>query len=126
MQLKKSTDYALRIILCLGNRAEGASSKEIAKEVDIPNKYLLGLCRILKQKGLIRTQRGVNGGYKLNRDLDEITLYDIVVAMEEIDVMKVCLEEEYYNKDTNNQTKVKTIQIYNQLQECISIHRNLC
>jgi Rrf2 family protein len=77
-------DYAARALLSLalhGNRGP-TSVKEIAERTTLPQPYLEQILLGLKGAGLVRSKRGVGGGYVLARDPAEITLADIVSAVE--------------------------------------------
>jgi len=56
--------------------------KEIAEHIDISEKYLWHLVRMLKNAGLVQSLRGSNGGYTITRPIDQITLQNILSALE--------------------------------------------
>ena len=56
--------------------------KEIAERTTLPQPYLEQILLAVKGAGLVRSKRGVGGGYVLARDPGEITLADIVAAVE--------------------------------------------
>ncbi|HMO83954.1 MAG TPA: Rrf2 family transcriptional regulator [Lacipirellulaceae bacterium] len=53
---------------------------QLAKLGDMPERFLLQVLRTLVNQGLLRSTRGVDGGYRLTRPLSQITLLDIVEA----------------------------------------------
>lgn len=55
---------------------------ELAKAQGIPAKFLEGILRQLRQAGLVASQRGADGGYRLDRDPGTITIADIVRALD--------------------------------------------
>jgi Rrf2 family protein len=59
-----------------------ATSAEIAAAEGIPAKYLEGILGQLKTAGLILSERGKNGGYRLAKSASEILMLDIVEALE--------------------------------------------
>ena len=81
MQLKISTDYAIRAILYLAVKKEIISSNQISEEMGIPGKYLINLSTKLRKAGLIHTHQGKHGGYTLARPPEKISVYDILLAM---------------------------------------------
>lgn len=87
MQLKASTDYGIRTILYLAAERSVRSSKEIVREMSIPRDYLIQLAQLLRNAGLIEAKPGKHGGYALARDASDITLLEIISAME--DAIKV-------------------------------------
>jgi len=74
----------VRLMLDLALRAGNApvSLKEIAARQEISEKYLSNLIPSLKNAGLVHSVRGSHGGYVLARGLGEITLKDILLALE--------------------------------------------
>lgn len=106
MQLKASTDYGIRAILYLAAENDVCSSKEIAREMSIPRDYLIQLAQLLRNAGLIEARPGKHGGYLLARDASEISLLDIINAMEENVKIKACpekLSECEHDPETCNQ-----------------------
>src|SRR3954471_21408080 len=78
-------DYASRALLSLAlhEDAEGPTSvRDIAERTALPQPYLEQILLALKGAGLVRSKRGVGGGYVLARDPAEITLGDIVSAVD--------------------------------------------
>ncbi len=97
MQLKITTDYAIRTILFLTLRkAEVVSTGEISQTMGIPRKYLIYIGSILKQARLIDTHSGKHGGYSLAKAPEKITLFEIVNLMEDTTKINRCLEEDEY------------------------------
>jgi Rrf2 family iron-sulfur cluster assembly transcriptional regulator len=77
-------DYAARALLSLalhGNERP-TSVKEIAERTRLPQPYLEQILLAVKGAGLVRSKRGVGGGYVLARPPAQITLADIVAAVE--------------------------------------------
>lgn len=78
-------DYACRALLSLALHAdEGGptSVRDIAERTGLPQPYLEQILLALKGAGLVRSKRGVGGGYILARPPDEILLSEIVSAVE--------------------------------------------
>jgi len=78
-------DYASRALLSLAlhTDAEGPTSvRDIAERTGLPQPYLEQILLALKGAGLVRSKRGVGGGYVLARDPAEITLGEIVSAVD--------------------------------------------
>ena len=85
-RVKVSTrgDYAARALLSLALHGSDrpTSVKEIAERTNLPQPYLEQILLSAKGAGLVRSKRGVGGGYVLARPPAEITLADIVGAVE--------------------------------------------
>ena len=77
-------DYACRALLSLALHADGTptSVRDIADRTALPQPYLEQILLALKGAGLVRSKRGVGGGYVLARPADEITLAQIVSAVD--------------------------------------------
>ena len=77
-------NYALSAIFELAkNEHKGfIQIKEIAKAQNIPQKFLEKLLISLKRAGLVESMRGSQGGYKLSKSPDQITIMDILVGIE--------------------------------------------
>jgi Rrf2 family iron-sulfur cluster assembly transcriptional regulator len=77
-------DYAARALLSLALHGSDrpTSVKEIAERTHLPQPYLEQILLSVKGAGLVRSKRGVGGGYVLARPPDDITLADIVAAVE--------------------------------------------
>ena len=83
MRLSAKADYAIRAAVELAAAGEGPIKGErIASAQDIPPKFLENILLDLKQSGLIASRRGAEGGYWLARPADEVSLADIIRAVE--------------------------------------------
>lgn len=71
-----------------GSRLFGAAA--IAREIGAPRNYLGKLLRPLTQEGLVKSQKGKGGGFRLARPADEITLFDVVEPIEEVSRWEGC------------------------------------
>ncbi len=82
MQLSKKADYALRAMAILAALPPDRSlqAQELAEAGRIPIKFLEQILLVLKRGGLLRSKRGVGGGYRLDRDSRLITVAEIVEA----------------------------------------------
>ena len=78
-------DYASRALLSLALHADTdgpTSVRDIADRTGLPQPYLEQILLALKGAGLVRSKRGVGGGYVLARDPAEITLSEIISAVD--------------------------------------------
>src|ERR1044071_2296166 len=87
MAVKVSTrgDYASRALLSLALHADEpapTSGRDIAERTGLPQPYLEQILLALKGAGLVRSKRGVGGGYVLARPAEDITLAQIVSAVD--------------------------------------------
>ncbi|MGE5391202.1 MAG: RrF2 family transcriptional regulator [Deltaproteobacteria bacterium] len=84
MIINQATDYGFRAVIFLAAqpREKSIEAQTIAREVVIPMRFLLKIMPSLIKAGIIRSQRGVGGGYALARHPREISLLDILEAIE--------------------------------------------
>ena len=78
-------DYASRALLSLALRSDHAapvSVRDLAERTGLPQPYLEQILLNLKGAGLVRSKRGVGGGYVLARPVEEVTLAEIVAAVD--------------------------------------------
>ena len=83
LQLTKRTEYGLIALLHLAAReGEVVSVREIGEHYPIPKRLLAEAVKELTRAGLLASQRGASGGYWLARPAEEITLGQVVSALE--------------------------------------------
>ena len=85
MRVSTRGDYASRALLSLALHADGegpTSVRDIAERTGLPQPYLEQILLALKGAGLVRSKRGVGGGYVLARPAGQITLSQIVSAVD--------------------------------------------
>lgn len=84
MWFNQATDYAFRAVLHLAKGPEGQimTAQSIAEEEKIPMRFLLKIMRALTQEGIVKSYRGNGGGYTLFKKPEDITLLDVVTAIE--------------------------------------------
>lgn len=84
MKVSTRGDYAARALLSLAlhGSQEPTSVKEIAERTGLPQPYLEQILLAVKGAGLVRSKRGVGGGYVLARPPERISLADILAAVD--------------------------------------------
>ena len=83
MQLKKFTDYSLRLLIQLAvNPDVLVNINTVASAFDISRNHLLKIVTELSRQGLIRTQRGKHGGLSLNRPAADINVGELIASLE--------------------------------------------
>ena len=84
LAITSKSPYAVRALAELA-RSGGAGPVpigEIARRRDIPVQFLEGLFATLRRAGILSSQRGVKGGYSFARAADELTVLEVVEALE--------------------------------------------
>ena len=83
LRVTKLTDYATLVLTVLAARpGDVLSAPELAAQAGLESPTVAKLLKPLAQAGLVEGFRGANGGYKLARDAADISLVEIVEAME--------------------------------------------
>jgi len=84
MQITRQADYALRAIIYLANLEDGekASTRDIAESQNIPPSFLAKIVSQLSIAGLIQTSRGAHGGIALAKNPGEISILNVVEAID--------------------------------------------
>lgn len=93
MQLTRQGDYAIRTILVLAETSQDelVSIKEIASKQEISLHFLNKIVQSLAKSGIVITIRGSQGGIKLSRPPDKISLRDVVEAIEGPIALNICV-----------------------------------
>jgi Rrf2 family protein len=83
MHLTATADYALRAAIEIAAAdPQHVTAERIAKEQTIPLKFIENILATLKRAGIVNARRGVDGGYWLAKAANEITLADVIRAVE--------------------------------------------
>src|SRR5512138_840264 len=84
LRLSKKSDYALIAMKHLATRpdAGSASAREIAEQYDIPIELLAKVLQRLARRGLLTSQQGTRGGYRLSRPSGAISVADVIQAID--------------------------------------------
>ncbi|RJQ46525.1 MAG: Rrf2 family transcriptional regulator [Gaiellales bacterium] len=93
MEISRQTDYAIRTIEFLSRDPDAGlvQTHEIARQQNIPPKYLPTIIRTLARAGLLKTMRGNHGGVRLARPPEEISLREVVEAIDGPVILNRCL-----------------------------------
>ncbi len=84
MEISRRTDYGVRVIMDLATLPESgrASTQEIAERQNIPAPFLAKIVSRLSLSGLVITHRGAGGGVSLARPASEISLLQVIEALD--------------------------------------------
>ena len=84
LRLSKKADYALMAMKHLALRGDRGSSsaREIAEQYDIPIELMAKVLQRLVQRGLLASHQGTRGGYQLSRPPRQITVADVIQAID--------------------------------------------
>lgn len=93
MQITRQADYAIRAVRYLAKQGpnQRAATSTVAKEMHIPPSFLAKIISQLSIAGLLHTSRGARGGVTLARPAKEITLLDVVEAIDGPILLNECV-----------------------------------
>ena len=93
MFLTKECDYGLRIIRALAG-GEKTTAEEICAAENIPGQFAYKILKKLERGGYLQSSRGREGGYWLIKPLDELTIHDVVTAIDDKLFINECMRED--------------------------------
>ena len=92
MILTKTTEYAVRVLTYMASHDKGLySANYLHKKLNIPYKYLTRLMTDLSKRDCIESVKGRDGGFRLVKNIKEITLANIIEAVEGMDSFNACI-----------------------------------
>lgn len=100
MKLSLRGEYALRALLVLGLNYDQplVRIQTISEQQNIPKRFLEQILNDLRSAGVVQSKRGVNGGYRLARRPEEITLAVVIRHIEGALAPISCVSENFYEK----------------------------
>ena len=93
MLLTRECDYGLRIIRALAT-GDKATAEEICTAENIPGQFAYKILKKLERAGFLQSSRGRDGGYWLVKQLDNVSIYDIVSSIDENLFINECLRND--------------------------------
>ena len=96
LRLSKKADYALIAMKHLALRSDrgAASAREIAEQYDIPIELMAKVLQRLVRRGLLASHQGTRGGYELARRPTQISVADVIQAIDGPVTVTACSSEE--------------------------------
>jgi len=95
MQITRQADYAMRAVIYLAKLGPDrrAATSQIAEEQHIPPSFLAKIVSQLSVAGLLQTSRGARGGVSLARSADEISLLEVIEAIDGPILLNECVAD---------------------------------
>lgn len=95
--IKRETDYAVRTVLHLATVGDGVhvQVRDVAAHRLLPLSFVRRIVARLRSAGILTTTRGMGGGIGLARPASEISLLDVVLAMEDSVALNRCMDAEH-------------------------------
>jgi Rrf2 family iron-sulfur cluster assembly transcriptional regulator len=93
VKLTRGGEYGIRGVLYLAQQEEGKVSmlSAIAKTQEVPPRFLAKIFQALAKGGIVKSHRGAKGGFSLARPASEVTIKDVIEAVEGPIFLNVCL-----------------------------------
>ena len=84
MRVTAKSDYALRALIEIARRSDSGpvSAEEIGRLQDIPHGFLQAILADMRRAGIVMAQRGQSGGWRMSRDPDDVTVADVIRAVD--------------------------------------------
>jgi FeS assembly SUF system regulator len=92
LRLSKLTDYAVVVLVRLAGADGVQTSPGIASATGIPEPTVAKVLKILSAGGLVTSQRGARGGYRLHRSLEAIPIADVIAAIDGPIALTACVD----------------------------------
>lgn len=91
--ITKTGLHAVRAVVALAKLPAGsfAGAAHVAKEIGAPQNYLAKLLQILAREGIVESQKGLGGGFRLARDPRKISLLEVVEPIEHVSRWAGCI-----------------------------------
>ncbi|MFQ5882898.1 MAG: RrF2 family transcriptional regulator [Candidatus Methylomirabilales bacterium] len=96
MRLTRGAEYGTRAVLYLARQPQGKLSRlrEIAADQGVPLRFLAKVIQALAKAGLVRSSRGAHGGVVLARDPRDVSIKEVIEAIEGPVALNICLQGE--------------------------------
>ncbi len=125
MLFTRESDYAIRIVRALKDE-EKLTIKTICERELLPEAFAYKIIKKLAKSEIVEIKRGANGGYSLKKDLKELTLYDVIIAVDPDFAVMECIHSFCNRNGSNGMCKVHKELIFIQNQvEMLLKRRNL-
>ncbi|HQR27049.1 MAG TPA: Rrf2 family transcriptional regulator [Nocardioides sp.] len=84
MRVSAKADYALRALIEMAGQREASpvSAEELGRRQGIPHGFLQAILADLRRAGIVRSQRGQSGGWRMGRDPAEVSVADVIRAVD--------------------------------------------
>ena len=121
MRITQEADYALRIICLLAEEKKVLDATTIADDAHITPRFALKILRKLVLGGLVRSYKGVGGGYELARDPSQISMKDVIELIDgELAISKCLLDEHVCSKQGADKSACAVHRIFDTINRDVS------
>jgi Rrf2 family protein len=88
--ISQTAEYALRAIVFLADQGKARTAHQIAATTLVPPSYLSKVMQSLSRAGVVRSQRGLHGGFTLAKASDHLSVWDVIEAVDPIQRIRTC------------------------------------
>lgn len=88
--ISQTAEYALRAIVYLADQREPRTTQQIAQVTRVPAGYLSKVLQSLARGGLVTSQRGLHGGFRLAQSSKEVTVWQVIDAVDPLQRIRSC------------------------------------
>lgn len=107
MKITQEADYALRITSVLAMSEKPIGAPTVADRVAVPQRFAMKILRKLSLKGIVKSTRGVAGGYSLSTAAEELSLKRVIEAIDGRIAIRHCLCEEHVCTNSSDKSKCR-------------------
>jgi Rrf2 family protein len=80
--ISRKVDYAILALVHLMRSKDGFSAREVAEQYNLSRPFLANILKELCHHGFIESHRGIHGGYKLVREPSQVTMDEVITALD--------------------------------------------
>ena len=95
MTITREADYALRIVFALSEENAKIDANSLSEKIGVTLRFTLKILRKLLLAGIVRSFKGATGGYMLAKSPAEISMYDVITAIDGDMAVNRCTAAEY-------------------------------
>ena len=95
MHITLETDYAIRIVDFMAKNSGRLDAKTISEKTSVPQTFAMKILRKLGSADIVNSYKGTKGGYELSKAPSDLSLYDVVEAVEGTYMFSRCLDGHY-------------------------------
>lgn len=118
MFITREADYGIRTIRALSS-GQKMNITAICEQENIPRQFAYKILKKLNHAEIVSIIRGVNGGYVLTASLEELTLYDIISAVDQDLFITKCIDSTYGCEQNLGKDKCRVHQEFTRIQNII-------
>ncbi len=122
LKLGKLTDYAVAVMVQLSKEEGSRSASMLSHKIGVPEPTVAKVLKTLARQKLVESERGVTGGYRLGRNAAEITIADVIEAMDGPIAIVACVEgaDDTCNAEPTCPAKGKWVPVNNAIRAALS------